>query len=339
MFSIKEKYAYTMINNEFMKLSGDHLNKFRYIYNKINEATEEEFANVKILFRGEKLRTVKDKLNTETYIETFTKVFTLGEKSNNLFIPQTMDNGGISNLNNFDDSIFRTIFDYICEVLNNADPTPKLKKFLDDNDNEIFVNYFSEIENKEDFIMMIKDLENNNKFYIKDYYLAFLHTEGKILGGSSYFLSTTEDLKIADRFASTPDKYYNSDINDRIIFYYFINKPFIDYGIYSKNKGNLRKLIDKIPLPSYSPLHEKEKEFSIRGGLLPHYIFCIKYYEKGREKFFINPAIFLDEYFLSTGLKEGFPVDQSNFIRDLRTTKYTGFFETNGEETTQHSID
>ncbi len=327
MINIESLELYTIIDGKHIKINEHLLKKFNQVVEKINDELVEEKQTIKVLYRGDELSKVKRKLNTDTLNFTLEKIFRLGEKANSLFMTSNQNNANIFRIDNVENDVFEDIFNKINTILNAEKKSPKLCKFILNNDE--FVKYFSNTRNISDFIQKIQS--SNKKLFLKDYYMAFLHTEGKIIGNESYFLSTSENLKIAERFAS------NNGPANGLVFCYYINKPFISYGIFSKNKGYLKKEIKASNLPFYSPLHVKEEEFSVRGGLLPHYILYVKYYQGRKEKFFINPFIFVDDYNIQDDINDGFPVDQENFIKEIKETNYTGYFVETDNEMRQYT--
>lgn len=324
MINTKNK-LYTIKDKKIIQLSEEDKEKLEEVLLKFDTVLD---SDIKLLYRGDSLSNIKMKLNTEDLDNTFGKVFTLGEKSNSLFIPSNKNNSDLSRIDSVSNQVFIDIFEKISEVINTHNPSVKLQNFI--LNNQEFVKYFKDDNNKNDFTEKIN--KSSKKLFLKDYYMAFLHTEGKIVKDKSYFLSSSEELKIAEKFANS------QDINNRVVFCYFINKPFLQFGIFSKNKGYLKKEIENSKLVSYTPLHENEIEFSIRGGFLPHYILYIKYYQKRKKMLILNPYIFVDEYDPEKELGEGFPVDQENFINDIRETNYNGYFEQDEEGTRQHDI-
>ncbi|QDF29802.1 hypothetical protein [Halarcobacter anaerophilus] len=324
----KDKQLYTIKNEKIIKLDENDLDKIKEILKKFEIELSQENPALKFLYRGENLEKIKSKLNSSGLDETFYKVFKLGEKPNSLFISSNKNNSNeLYRVDCVNDDMFRDIFNKINKILIN-ESTPKLKKFIENN--KEFDEYFKDLDNIEDFIEKIN--LSNAKLLLKDYYMAFLHTEGNIIHDKSYFLSTSEKFDIAKKFS------LNSNPDNQIVFGYFISKPFLLYGIFHKNKGYLTKLIKKCNLVSYSALHKKEEEFSIRGGFLPHYILYVKLKEKRKEKYIINPFIFVDEYNVDTNLNEGFPVDQENFIDEIRETNYNGYIEHNDGGITQNDL-
>jgi hypothetical protein len=315
MIELNESELYTIKNNKIEKLNTEELEKYR----KLVEVFKNLEENIKFLYRGDNFTKIKEKLNSEDILDALNKIFKLGEKANNLIMTSNIDNNGLFRIDRVDNRIFEEIFTMISEVFNRDNLPPKLKNFILSNND--FCDFFKNIDNKRTFL---ESLSNSDKrIFIKDYYMAFLHTVGNVINEKSYFLSTTESLNIANKFSITSDK------NDGIIFCYFINKPFISHGIFAKNKGYLTKEMEKnISLPKYNPLHEKEEEFSIRGGFLPHYIFYVTFNYKRKRIILLNPYIFLDDFYVDD-LLSGFPVDQENFIEILKNTKYKGYYQEN----------
>ena len=88
-------------------------------------------------------------------------------------------------------------------------------------------------------------------------------------------------------------------------------------------------LENNLPL-YYQSFYPGEKEISLKGGLLPHFLIGYLYAEWDSQIHFdINPN-FLDITNKSDlWINEGLPIDQSGFWKELDKTKFKGSFWVN----------
>lgn len=324
MLEFDELKLYTIMNDEIVKLENTQLKKFNSLLSVIREQVSSK--KIKLLHRGDALSTVKNKLNTNDLNLLFSRIYTLGEKANSLFIPSNKYCQSTFRIDNVENQVFSFIFDSINSILKIEENEVGIKRIS----NIDFCNFFNNKKNKDIFIKEIKS--SDKKIFIKDYYMAFLHTTSKkfeIKGNVSnsefynktYFLSTSTKEDIAEEFARKN--------KDNVIFYCYVTQPYISFGVDLNNQYYIKEEINKYDLPTYNPIFKNQNEFSIRGGLLPHYILCTKIYNTD-EKIIVNPYIFSEE-FIESKLGDGIPVNQENFIKILKETNYRGHFEeTNG---------
>ncbi len=110
-----------------------------------------------------------------------------------------------------------------------------------------------------------------------------------------------------------------------MLFHYLLPKPYIDYAVYSKNKGSLRALCQRQGFPTYLPLYKDQNEISVKGALFPHFIFGVHYIENDEKYFVVNPYLFSMENELENFPYKGFPVDQTYFKDLIKTTNYNRY--------------
>ncbi len=70
----------------------------------------------------------------------------------------------------------------------------------------------------------------------------------------------------------------------------------------------------------------EENEISIKGGLLPHFIFGIEYISKDKKsEFIVNPYLFKENYNINEITTKGFPINQEYFMDVINSTNYNRF--------------
>lgn len=324
MLEFDESKLYTIVNDKIVKLDKRQLEKFSSLLSVVREQVTSK--KIKLLHRGDALSTIKNKLNTNDLNLLFSRIYTLGEKANSLFLTSTKYSEYIFRIDNVENQLFSFIFDSINSIL-------KIKKNEVDIErisNMDFCNFFKNKDNKDIFIKEIN--RSDKKIFIKDYYMAFLHTTSKKFEipnnvsnsefyNKTYFLSTSTKEDIAEKFVRKNE--------DNVVFYCYVTQPYISFGVDLNNQYYIKEEINKYNLPTYNPIFKNQNEFSIRGGLLPHYILCTKINAED-ERIIANPYIFSEE-FLESNLGDGIPINQENFIKMLKETNYKGHFEeTNG---------
>lgn len=89
-----------------------------------------------------------------------------------------------------------------------------------------------------------------------------------------------------------------------------------------------REIIRKYQLPTYSiPPYQYQKEFSIFGGILPHFISGLEIIPTN--DFFPNPNIFSGDINKELFFK-GFDINQINFNEIAQQTNYKRSFASDG---------
>lgn len=228
------------------------------------------------------------------------------------------------------DDTSTTNFAEICKLMNlalrkadngNSRRASRMRNFI--SNNRSFVNDF--LTERTKLMSKYNNLSMADKQAVNIYYLYILHTINSYKYSKiSNFVSTSEDLDIANKFAR------NLLILGWVPMYptfSFVSKPKNDYYGYlckSKHLPFLNKLI-----------YPEQAEVSIRCGILPHFIIGFRI----GNNFYVNPAIFetMDMFsncqsdnqikqLVDDIIKHGLRVDQSNFIEYCKLTNYIKYF-------------
>ena len=185
------------------------------------------------------------------------------------------------------------------------------------------ISFFCNKDNERRFIDIVDKLTLPQQIIARDYYLGLLHHISKSeYYASSFMLSTSIDFSRASKFAWNREE-KNSE-NPLIIFGWV---PYKYKGVLSVPDSRI--LREKINMETIGlPVYEKsffpyQKEVTLKGGLLPHYL--LGYLDNNKEDvvFEINPALFEtnDSW---DGIE--LPVDQSTFHQCLQNTLFGRYF-------------
>lgn len=265
---------------------------------------------IRTLYRGDSLKNLCEKLNVEynngnpNVKDIIDRLFMVGEKA----VRYYTDNENFR-IEDVDEYVFNKIMEYFKSSLK-AKNTNTIYFF---ERNKTLNEFFSDKNNKEIFLEIIRNADRNERMFIRNYYLTLLHQLAAInYKRKSHFVSTSKDYKIAEKFAN-----YNSDGHTIILHCWQpIKKE--------------RQTIKKYNLPSYSfGPYDYQKEFSVLGGILPHYISGLEI--KASNDFYPNPNIFRQEITNETFLN-GLEIDQRNFQNIIRMTNYKTALETDGAD-------
>lgn len=276
-------------------------NDFLFLINTLSYKRE-----ISQIYRGDSLKNLCNKLNV-SYLEENTdvnliseKLFMVGEKAKRYYI----DNGSFE-IDNYEDIVFEKIIEY----LNDSNKNIKNKYFFERN--PILSNFFGNKNNKPIFLERIRNASEYEKLSIRDYYLILLHQLAAInYKNKSHFVSTSKDYRIAEQFSnSKKDK-------NRVILHCW--QPI-------KNEKNIVKKF-KLPTYNFHPF-QYQKEHSLLGGILPHFIHMIEFCSQN--KFILNPNIFKQEINVYT-FYYGLEIDQSKFVEMVELTNYKKSITTNG---------
>ncbi|WP_028374941.1 hypothetical protein [Leeuwenhoekiella sp. MAR_2009_132] len=263
------------------------------------------------IYRGDSLRNLCYRLNVEfnemnTNIETLLdRLFMVGEKAQRYYT----DNENFR-IEEADDYVFNKIVKYYNDSLKSKN---KNTIFFFER-NKKFTEFFMNKANKKIFIQQIENADHQERINIRNYYLIMLHQLAAInYKKKSHFVSTTKDYKIAEMFANGKRENY------RIILHCWF--PI---------RANKNVLL-KYGLPTYS-IHpyQYQREYSILGGILPHFISGLELIES--KEFYPNPNIFKQEIDNSTFLN-GLKINQENFHNIANLTNYKRTLTTDGNKT------
>jgi len=266
---------------------------------------------IQLIYRGDSLKNLCDKLNVdfnETNIDVRTllsRLFMVGEKGQRFYT----DNENFR-IEDSEDYVFEKIFKYYKDSAKSKNQNTIF--FFERNKN--LREFFTNKENKNTFITKVNEATNSEKIIIRNYYLIMLHQLAAInYKKKSHFVSTSKEYKIAEKFANGKRE------KNRIILHCWV--PI---------KIN-REIISKFNLPiyNYHP-YQYQREFSILGGILPHFISGLELIKTG--EFYPNPNIFGQDIDNSTFLN-GISINQQNFQEIVSSTNYKRTLTTDGHNT------
>ena len=310
-YKIPTKLYSLDINSEKLVELCDEGNSF---FNQALEVLNTSITKNKALlvYRGENKEILSNKLYFTDLDDLFNKLFHVGDKSNYLIRSNNFKRY-LDDINDVSERVFKIIFDKI------------LEKQKDNKARSEFKDYFTDIQNKEDFVEKIINLNDKSKLRIRDYYFSYLHQEAIDDNKSSFFVSTSKDIEVAEGFTE--------EGKNKFVIYYFISKPYIDLAIYSRNEPYLKKYCIDNDLPTYYAPFYDEDEVSVKSALTPHNILGVTGYIDDEEVFIVNPYLFF--YYknhLENFISKGLPVDREKFYEILSTTNCDGmllYFENN----------
>lgn len=289
--------------------------------------------NSKFIYRGdkkEKLYSIygleKDGSDNERFRDT---LFILGAKAN-MFLTKLPGINEI-NIDEANNNVFNLIFKMLSNLLKREFPLgPILRVVRDFRTREAgVISFFCDQDNEQRFVDIIARLTLPQQIIIRDYYLGLLHHISKSeYYASSFMLSTSIDFSQASKFAWSREG-KNSE-NPLIIFGWV---PCKYEGILSVPDSKI--LSKKIDMESIGlPVYEKsffpyQKEVTLKGGLLPHYIIGYLHFERSEKIFEINPALFeTNDSWNGVEL----PIDQSTFHQRIENTLFGRYFTLDSED-------
>jgi len=294
-------YSLDINYEKLVELNENRKNFFNQALEVLNTSITEN--KVLLVYRGENKENLKNKLRFTNLDDLFNKLFHVGDKSK--YLIKSNFERYLNDINDISDRVFQIIFDKI------------LEKQKDNNAINEFKDYFTDIQNKEDFLEKIINLNDKSKLRIRDYYFSYLHQEAIDENRSSLFVSTSKDIEVAEGLTEEGE--------NKFIIYYFISKPYIDRAIYSKNEPYLKKYCQKNYLPTYNAPYDYEDEVCVKGALAPHNILGVTTYIENNEVFIVNPYLFkYKENNLKNFILEGLRVDREKFDKILPKTNYDG---------------
>ncbi len=322
---IPNYYAYTL------KTNGRDLSEEQRIhfFNCINKIYRN---NDKFIYRGDK----KEKLypiyglDKESSDERFRDtLFILGAKAN-MFLTRLPGVNEI-NIDDANSSVFNLIFKMLSNLLNREFPLGLTRKFVGDfrKRESVVIDFFCNDYNEYRFIDIISNLTPKQQIIIRDYYLGLLHHISKSeYYASSFMLSTSIDFSQASKFASSKEE---KDSENPLIIFGWV--PYKYEGVLSVPDSRILRRnvnMEAIGLPVYEKsFFPYQKEVTLKGGLLPHYLLGYLYNKRSEKIFEINPALFnvSDTW---NGIE--LPVDQGTFHQRIQNTLFGRYFTLDNED-------
>lgn len=310
-----------------LRLHGDIINEERksIFIDRFNELSENDKCD--LIFRGDRRSKILQayKLRMNDVPNPFThKLFLIGPKGRNFLddLAKEIKKKKKFEVSDISNRFFGSIFEMLFHLLSGYSYHRKVKSVVEQfkKREKHIVEYFSNKKNKKEFLKNIKGLTEKEMVMLRDYYLTLLHH----IADSEYYpisfmLSATTDFKVAKQFSKPAKKE-----NDEIILFGWIPKSRDTVQSPFSYLGASRK-ISELGFPTFKvPFFPHQKEITLKGGLLPHFLLGFLYSENDVEYFEINPCLFdeLDEKWIIDGL----PVNQDGFWEELRATNMSGGF-------------
>ena len=289
MNEIKGYSIQTYLNDNLSALTEKQLEEFITKFESICNSPLS-----KMIFRGDTNTNFRKqyKISSEktSLLELAKYLFLIGEKGKHFWNGETLPFEILGS----DSDVIEYIWYKVSSLLKEM----KMKEFL-----------FSK-EGKELFIKKIEGINENQKRMILDYYYSYVHTCNS---QNSHFLSTSESF-------STALKFLHSHSGIVIVGWVpenHCNEMMIDYEDVCQNRGN----IESLGFPTFETLYPEQKEICLKCGILPHFI--IGFYAPKKRMFVINPALFMTTCNMEEIIINGFDVDQSEFLEELKKTGYS----------------
>ena len=264
---------------------------------------------VRFIYRGESHLNEHYNSDLENISVLSQHIFMLGEKGRFFLVEKltTYDNSFEFIWNQFNRKVCRLKFE-------SKDTTKHVTDFIE-RDRE-FIQYFVDKANK-DYFINLKKMPEDKRIKVSDYYLALLHTIGKSGNSRSYFLSSSKNFSIAEKF-----KKDRNGISDGIILYGWVprkhlNENIIEYKDIEKHESFVKSL----GLPTYNiPVYPDQKEICLKCGWLPHFILVFQH----NDKFYINPSTL--KPWQDNIPYDGIEIDQTSFMDYLNKSNYKQSF-------------
>ncbi|HJW18912.1 MAG TPA: hypothetical protein VJ499_17400, partial [Flavisolibacter sp.] len=269
-----------------------------------------------LVFRGEnfdnlasKLSSHKDEISEEKMLSL---LFYFGDKAKHFYKNDDQKAGQSRWIKKIEDTSVESgvvIFEKIRTILRKNNP--EIKEFNEYN--PCFFNFFTKNENKAYFSDRIA-----NDQYIRDYYLYFLHTAGKIgIGDKSLLVSTSRCYDVANHFSS--------NAGTRYIIYYVIPSPSHNFAVsHLFHPPKILCSVMHVDLPTFAgkSLYPAQNEVAIKGALFSHHILGVMAISPDNEEVFVaNPHLF-NKQNSHTSILRGLRIDQSDFYNKLKKTNY-----------------
>lgn len=313
-FASFENLNFKLNNSE---LSNDNLKTLtNFLFNFLNAQARNKIS---LIYRGESYSNLKSKLrmegNTPDYNKLNDFLFLIGEKGKlyrKEYRDRVKDKQKLFNIDDASIKFLRYIFKKNNKILNTNSKVIKEFKVQ----NPKFNYFFSERMNEEKFVEIIKDLSHEEKLKIRDYYLRPLHHLG-VIGyfNNSIFLSTTTDIEVAKKFSGTEREPHS------IIFVSWISNS---KRFHSLSSESIKPLSLSV-LPTYQrSYYPRQKEISMIGGILPHYI--VGYIKVDTQELELNPNLFSTTKCFDEVMINGFDIDQTQFTKKIKETDYEIFY-------------
>ena len=279
--------------------------------------------NCRLIYRGEEKTKMFSLYNCSDFTSFSHSLFLIGNKGRNFIdkAAKTIHSKKKWRLDDVNDYIFEDLFKLLNMIVVNNSNNIVYQFSLNNKD---LSGYFEDYRNVKSFIANITSLDELNKIKIRDYYLTLIHQfEDEYFYPISSLLSVTTDYSIADdRFSGVG--------REKIILFGWLPKKRTNekYEITYDYLNLAEELLVKNNLPVYNAsFYPDEKEISLKGGILPHYIIGYLYSDwESHIRFDINPNFMNLKNSSKLWIEKGLPIDQSGFWEELKKTNLEGAF-------------
>ena len=288
--------------------------------------------NDKFIYRGDKKEKIYPiyGLDKESSDERFRDtLFILGAKAN-MFLTRLPGVNEI-NIDDANSSVFNLIFKMLSSLLNREFPFGLTRKFVGEfrKRESGVIDFFCNQYNEHRFTDIISNLTPKQQIIVRDYYLGLLHHVSKSdYYASSFLLSTSIDFSQASKFASSKE---DKDSENPLIIFGWV--PYKYEGVLSVPDSRILRRnvnMEDIGLPVYEKsFFPYQKEVTLKGGLLPHYLLGYLHNKRSEKIFEINPALF-DVSDTWNGIE--LPVDQGTFHQRIQNTLFGRYFTIDNED-------
>lgn len=279
----------------------------------INLLAANSKSGSKVVFRGgghkHLLPILTKESNSIDERKLISLLFYFGEKAKHYYKldnEEAENSRWIKNIEDCSEVTIGTIYEKIKKVLRNKrDVISEFKNNAPD-----FSEFFLG-DNKDKFVELVKGRED-----LRDYYLFFLHTAGKVgVDEKTILVSTSTSPKV-------PLEFFN-DGEDNYVICYVIPPRLEDHSIsHLSVLSNIlvKNYSNKLPVYEGRSLYENQYEIAVKGALFSHNMLGImKHSKEEGEIFFPNPHLFAEEN-SSLDILTGLYFDQSFFEARLEET-------------------
>ncbi|MFT6916578.1 MAG: hypothetical protein ACJAWL_002919 [Motiliproteus sp.] len=307
------------VNSDFTPLSTEERMKFCFFKSYICEKDKE--GEVLLLYRGEEQKNVRHRLFSDQSDfeaeDLFQRAFFFGEKARHFSVDHFDENREfLTGINDCSERTLEFIFERISNVIN----TQERRKQVLKNTSRKFRDYFNEPSNCRIFVESINNAyTEQTKLKARDYYLYWLHIAGSPgIRVETQLVSTSVERRVAIGFSKV-----NKNPKEKLMFHYFIPKPFHTHAIAPWVSDHHQWVITGCNLPTYKALglYPRQREVAVKGALFPHFILGVELISE--KKFVVNSHFHeIDESDFEQVSKVGFSIDQSDFAERIFDTGY-----------------
>jgi len=282
-----------------------------------------EASNCWRIYRGDSRSKMLERYQTGSLDEFNHKLFLLGNKGKFFLkeVQKKVKSSKAIKVSETNDTVFGKVFEMLWSVLSEKKYGNSVQQRIESfklQENSMS-DFFTNKDNKAVFVERLHGLSQKEKILIRNYYLTLLHQmDQSEYYPVSFFLSVTKDFVQAQKF--TP---LENVVEDDIIFFGWIPKeitPMLSNTQYQYDDS--LNILGELGLPYYGrTFFEELKEFSLVGGLLPHYLLGYLYTKDGQSHFEINSNLF--DIKEDNWIRNGFPIDQDGeFWETVRKTDF-----------------